>query len=120
MGGDASLVIGAEYIGHGGSGVFAQQAGINDVNGDLVIGYATGSAGTYTLGGGTLSILGGTEYVGLRGRGTVIQTGGAHTVGNSGGGGGGIVIGYPPPAAPAHLYVGFYSGSTGVYTPSRG
>ena len=44
----------AEYIGNVGSGAYHQTGGVNNVSGDLYVGYLTGSSGTYSISAGSL------------------------------------------------------------------
>ena len=78
--GDATLA-GIEYVGYNGTGTFNQSGGTNTVShNDLVVGYNSGSVGTYTLSGGTLSA--GVEYLGFNGgTGVINQIGGTNAVG---------------------------------------
>lgn len=60
-----------EYVGYSGSGAFTQSGGVNGVN-YLVLGYNSGSNGTYNLSDtGTLSANGSSEYIGWAGTGTL-------------------------------------------------
>lgn len=75
-----------ERIGNSGSGIFTQTGGTHTVGGDLYLGYAAGSNGTYNLSGdpttSTLTV-NGNEYIGYSGTGTFNQSGGTHTVANT-------------------------------------
>jgi len=94
---------GGEYIGYSSPGTFTQTGGTNTItnNNGLLLGGFSGSTGTYNLSGtGMLSDEG--EYVGYNTTGTFNQTGGTNTIsGNS-------------------LYLGFNTGSTGIYTLGGG
>lgn len=82
LSGNGSLKTALEYVGYtGGIGYFTQSGGTNFVSngGSLILGYFGGSAGTYTLNGGSLSANGG-EVVGYDGVGTFSQSGGTNTI----------------------------------------
>ena len=71
------------YVGYSGTGSFTQSGGINTLsNGDLDVGYWSGSSGTYNLSGtGQLSV--GpyfSEYVGYYGTGNFTQSGGTNVI----------------------------------------
>jgi T5SS/PEP-CTERM-associated repeat protein len=108
-------VNGAAYVGDSGTGVFTQTGGTvtiifptgwsgDTTDGNLYIGNVAGSSGTFNLSGtGQLTASStptGQEYVGNVGSGTFAQSGGTNTVNN--------------------LYIGYYSGSVGVYSLSGG
>ena len=112
LSGTGALVVNnSEYIGDIGIGSFNQDGGTNNINGGLshlYLGYNSsgtlgGTSGTYTLNAGTLSTSGGNEYVGYNFSGMFNQTGGSNSIGGSG-----------------SLFLGYNSGSTGVYTFSGG
>jgi autotransporter-associated beta strand protein len=96
------------YVGNEGWGDFYQSGGTNTIDGGLYLGYSTSSGaspytnGYYGLGDGQLSAP--VEYIGYNSRqtdytegGTFGQTGGTNTVSGK-------------------LYIGYLSGSNGVYT----
>jgi T5SS/PEP-CTERM-associated repeat protein len=91
------------YIGNFGTGNFAQIAGTFNVNGSgsngLFLGFATGSIGNYTLGGGTLNVTN-NEYIGYGGIGVFTQTAGTHLIGGTNN----------------TLFVGYNAGASGTYT----
>jgi hypothetical protein len=105
LSGSGSLSIsGSEDVGLIGAGTFSQMGGTNTVGSNLYLGYeaAGGSSypaasGQYALSGGSLAVTG-DEYIGYSGTGTFVQNGGASTATN--------------------LYVGYNSGSTGLYSLS--
>jgi hypothetical protein len=114
LSGTGALVVNfGEYIGSGGMGFVNQTGGSNTILGggtlylggsQGAIGSGSGSAsGTYTLNAGSLSISGGNEYVGYNFAGTFNQTGGSNSIGGGG-----------------SLFLGYNSGSTGLYTFSGG
>jgi hypothetical protein len=84
--------IAAEYVGYSGVGNFAQTGGTNACTGFygiLIVGFNSGSVGTYNLSAGALTtnypVTGGggspqgSEYVGYSGTGTFVQSGGSNT-----------------------------------------
>jgi autotransporter-associated beta strand protein len=91
-----------QYVGYSGTGTFTQTGGTN-APGNLYLGYNSGSNGTYALSGtGSLSCQSefSDEYIGYSGTGTFVQTGGINAVQN--------------------LYLGYKSGSQGLYTLTGG
>jgi hypothetical protein len=101
--GTGTLTAVTENIGDAGIGVFLQNAGTNTASGPVIVGSASTSNGTYTLGGtGSLSAAS-SETVGLNGTGNFNQTGGTNTMTGSVGAG---------------LYIGKSNGSTGTYNLS--
>ena len=111
----------SHYVGMTGSGVFSQTGGTNTVTG-LILGYNSGSNGTYRLSSpGLLS--NNYEYIGEYGTGNFVQTGGTNSssqiyfgmYGNSIGSGtlsGGALSTYTE-------FIG-YDGGTGVFTQAGG
>ncbi len=87
-----------QYIGYSGAGNFNQSGGTFRFDQQqLIIGFNTGSAGTYLLSGtGTLTA-NGDESVAVNGAGSFIQSGGLNNIGGG-------------------LYLGRGTGSTGTYT----
>ena len=85
-------VMGSQYVGYAGDGLFAQTGGTNAVAGTLHLARGQGSHGTYELSGGRVRSAG--QRVGREGTGHFIQTGGINTaegglsVGGSEGGSG--------------------------------
>jgi hypothetical protein len=71
-------VTGGQTIGSSGQATYAQGGGTNAVGGDLILGNAAGSAGTYNLTGGTLTVAG-VESIAASGTGSFGQSGGQHT-----------------------------------------
>ena len=98
-----SLSAANEYIGNYGSGTFTQSGGTNTVTGNLYVGNASGSSGTYNLSGGSLSAY--VEAIGVYGSGSFTQSGGTHTVDDGTGNG--------------ELWMGAQGGS-GAYSLSGG
>ncbi len=98
-----------ECIGYSGTGTFTQSGGTNAVNNpyysDLVLGYNSGSDGTYNLSGTGQLIVSGSEYIGSYGTATFIQSSGTNTVTSY---------------SSAGLYIGNGSGSRGSYILSGG
>ena len=92
-------------VGDSGVGTVNQYSGANSINGTfgLLVGYRTGSSGTYNLSGGVLSVPNAVAYVGYQGTGTINQTGGTLNAGS---------------AASPGLFLGFYTGSSGTYNLS--
>jgi hypothetical protein len=88
----------SEIIGYSGTGTFKQIGGGNTVTNNLVLGYYSGSSGTYELSGtrqgGGISAM--NEYIGFYGTGTFKQGGGGNIISNG-------------------LRLGTYSGSSGTY-----
>jgi autotransporter-associated beta strand protein len=72
-----------EFVGYSGTGLFNQSAGSNSVSGgvysELIIGYNSGSIGTYNL-NGTGHLTAESEVVGYSGTGYFTQTAGIHMV----------------------------------------
>jgi hypothetical protein len=91
------------YIGNFGTGNFAQTGGTFNVNGSgsngLYLGFATGSIGTYSLGGGILNVPN-NEFIGYGGIGVFSQTAGTHLIGGTNN----------------TLFVGYNAGASGTYT----
>jgi autotransporter-associated beta strand protein len=54
LSGTGKLSTGYEYIGYSGTGTFTQTGGTNTISSSLLLGYNSGSNGTYNLNGGTL------------------------------------------------------------------
>ncbi len=68
-----------EYVGGSGSGAISQSGGTNNAayqGGGIMIGYASGSNGTYVLNDGSVNAW--REWVGLNGDGTFTQNGGTN------------------------------------------
>ena len=96
------------YIGSGGTGRFAHNAGtvqlaVGSNSGTLYLGYQASDKGTYTLGGGQLVThnylsSGGNEFVGYSGTGAFAQAGGTNGT--------------------SQLYLGYQPGSSGSYSLS--
>jgi hypothetical protein len=61
-----------------GTGSFAQIGGNHIIKGNLIIGDSLGSAGSYTMTGGSLSVAG-DEFIGNYGSATFTQNGGSHS-----------------------------------------
>lgn len=108
---------GAELVGFSGTGAFVQTGGTNSCAGHagiLYVGYSAGASGSYALSGGTLSTLNdgvtaqneiaGSECIGYSGTGTFTQTGGSNAC----------------TGVDGSLYLGYNSGSKGVYTLGGG
>ena len=88
-------VSGGEYVAYSGGGTVSQSGGTHQVGADLLIGYNTGSVGTYNLSGfGSLAV-NSTESIGFLGAGTFTQNGGTNV-------------------AP-RLFAGYGYGSSGTY-----
>ena len=87
-----------------GRGAVNQSTGsvVMDINGDLVLGYGSGSTGTYALSGGSFTASQ-SETIGVSGAGTFNQSGGANTV---------------PASAVGSLALGINPGSVGTYNLS--
>jgi hypothetical protein len=107
------------YIGNFGTGLFSQSGGTHSV-GNIYLGHYYGSSGAYNLDGGILST--NYETIGRLGSGIFTQTGGEHTVA-----GDTVVGGYSTGVytqsggtntISRFLYLGRYSGSSGMYTLS--
>jgi hypothetical protein len=123
----ASLFVNSdEFVGENGNGAFNQSGGAHSVTSNLYVGYASNSAGSYTLSAGTLSV-GQFEFIGSQGIGTFIQTGGVNNVSTDGG----LIIASLPGSSgtyslsgdgtlnvQGHEYVG-YAGA-GVFNQSGG
>jgi len=90
---------GDEYVGYSSNGAFMQTDGDHTTNGNLYLGYGSGSVGTYELSGGQLSIIK-NEYIGYEGQGRFVHTGGSHTV---------------TAGSWSRLTLGFHSSSQAVY-----
>ena len=101
-----------EDIGCSGNGTFTQTGGANTttslylgVNGPAD-GTSPASSGAYNMTGGSLVSVGGSAYsyqiVGYYGQGSFAQHGGSNTLGST--------------TLPVNLYIGYYDGSSGVYT----
>jgi hypothetical protein len=108
LSGAATLTVagGNEYIGASGTGTFNQTGGSNSVNEGtsvvnpaFVVGFQTGSSGTYSLGPtGSLAATGSVaESIGYQGGGTFIQTGGTNSCNGA-------------------FDLGSFSGSSGLYS----
>jgi hypothetical protein len=98
----ASLFVNSdEFVGENGTGAFNQSGGAHSVTSGLYVGYASNSAGSFTLSAGTLNV-GQFEYIGSQGTGTFIQTGGVHNVSSTNG----------------FLIIGVLAGSSGTYSLS--
>jgi hypothetical protein len=67
------------YVGENSAGTLAQTAGFLRASSGLRVGLNAGSAGTYTLSGGTMSIVGSRIGISTAGTGTFNQTGGTHS-----------------------------------------
>ena len=88
-------------------GIFNQSGGTNSIlnsNLSLYVGQTTGSSGTYSLSNTGSLTSSDNEYVGYSGNGTFVQSGGTNT--NT--------------AGSAWLYLGYSTGSTGIYSLSGG
>jgi hypothetical protein len=135
LSGSGVLSAKVEYVGNEGSGTFNQSGGTNtvgprvNVDGNLLVGYAVGSTGSYTLSAGSLSAA--SEYIGNGGSGIFNQSGGTNTIVSSGYG---LVLGYGVGSgtysisggtlsleATDGIYVGIAPGAaTGVFNISGG
>ena len=96
---------GYEFVGNTGTGTFYQSGGTNGIPSiftGLYLGNAAGSSGSYNLSGSGLLAVNFYEYVGFSGSGTITQTGGTASLANDSG----------------NLYLGYNSGSNGVYNLS--
>src|SRR3990172_6093390 len=92
--GTTNWLQGLEYIGYNGTGIFNQTGGVHTHNSSgLMLGYNTGSTGSYNLQDG--SLLTGVQYIGYNGIGNFNQSGGTHTSGTT--------------------YMGYFFGSIGNY-----
>ncbi|MCF7733177.1 MAG: DUF4623 domain-containing protein [Akkermansiaceae bacterium] len=87
-----------ETIGWDGVGSFIQSGGSNQVSNVMTLGHNTGSAGIYSLSGGTLTSP--AAFIGLFGSGLFSQTGGTHTTGT--------------------MYFAVAGGTSGTYTLGAG
>ena len=117
------LVNGDEVVGDGATGIsnasgnittyggsFNQIAGNHTVTSSLVVGFQSGSTGSFTLSGGSLTVVtpgvagvtGHYECIGFSGVGTFIQSGGTNTIGSS--------------TAFDYLFLGYTAGAIGTYT----
>ncbi len=126
-----------EYIGDGGTGVFAHNGGNNTLSGDLYLGRSAGGAGSYTLsgsGGFYGSVLGGygytlptelkavNEYIGGGGTGTFVHNSGNNTLSGGlhvGGSGAGAYTLNGGNLYAANLWIGAGTG-TGTFIQSGG
>lgn len=104
-----SLTSITQYIGYNGNGIYSQSGGTNTIGitlgqGNLYLGYNTGSSGTYNLSGTGQLTTTQAEYIGYNGTGTFTQTGGSNTIGAT--------------TSPGNLYLGYSTGSNGTYNLS--
>jgi hypothetical protein len=104
-----ALLTDAEFIGNSsnvtgadGAGVLSQASGVNTVIQSLYLGENATDAGTYALSGGIFNVQNGSEYVGYGGSGLVNQTGGDAQGSSSSGDN-------------STIYIGYNSGSSGIY-----
>jgi hypothetical protein len=96
-----------QYIGYNGRGIFNHSGGTNTIAagaGWLVVGYFSGSNGTYNLSGTGALEAHASEYIGDIGTGVFNQTGGSNTI----------------QGADHDLYLGFAASGGGTYTLSAG
>ncbi len=89
------------YVGYAGIGTFTQTGGSAGL--DMTLGYSVGGRGTYILSGASHlgNRISSQEVIGYYGTGTIMQSGGTNSNGN---------------AFPMVLYLGYYSGGTGIYS----
>ncbi len=135
LSGAATLIVagGNEYIGASGTGTFNQTGGSNSVNEGtsvvnpaFVVGFQTGSSGTYSLGpSGSLSATGSVaESIGYNGNGTFVQSGGTNSsngvlyVGSFGGNGTYSLSGSGLLTSDSNEYIGYQG--TGAFIQSGG
>jgi hypothetical protein len=91
------LTANSEYVNNGS---FNQTGGTHALAGPLYLGFATGTAGTYTLSNGSFGSSNSANYVGYSGNGIFTQNSGSH--------------------AADSLYIGYNGASSGTYTLSAG
>jgi autotransporter-associated beta strand protein len=118
-----SLAGGGQYVGSGGTGLFAQSGGTNSIGG-LTVGNSSSDSGTYCL-QGTSYMTCYAETIGYYGAGTFTQSGGTNTLGYGYlylgvkiGGSGTYLLNGAGRLSSDYEYVG-YSG-TGAFTQSAG
>ena len=79
IGGGGEMIIDTAYVGWNNIGRIVQDGGRLTARRQMYLGWEDNSIGTYALSEGVLE--GSSQYVGYKGKGTFIQTGGSHLVG---------------------------------------
>jgi hypothetical protein len=103
LSGGTLTATGYEEIGVSGSATASQSGGTNNIDGgySLIVGFLTGSSGSYSLSGSGLLSCSGNEYVGYESTGNFNQSGGTNNVSFD-------------------VILGGFNGQTGTYTLSSG
>ena len=115
----------AHFVGSGGTGLFTQSGGVNNITNGFFLGFNAGDRGTYNLSGSGWLLSGLDEDVGYSGTGSFTQSGGTNSIGNYCG----LNLGYNANSSGTYNFSGGLltavyetvgGGGPGTFTQSRG